>query len=107
MDDIVTAKGHVSGRKKASILLVCKENMRQTAKYSITKCFLVSKMSGVMRAIIIYLRKIKHKLAHSVHHGMFGVGVINYSALTLDKEISLISCVKQYFSSFLYLRKSK
>ena len=52
--------------------------MRQTAKYSITKCFLVSKMSRVMRAIIIYLRKIKHKLAHSVHHGMFGVGVINY-----------------------------
>ena len=30
-----------------------------------------------------------------------------HSALTLDKEISLISCVKQYFSSFLYLRKSK
>ena len=53
--------------------------MRQRAKYSITKCFLVSKMSRVMIAIIVYLRKIKHKLAHSVHHGTFGVGVINYS----------------------------
>ena len=36
-------------------------------------------MSRVMIAIIVYLRKIKHKLAHSVHHGTFGVGVINYS----------------------------
>ena len=28
---------------------------------------------------MVCLRKIKHKLAHSVHHGMFGVGVINNS----------------------------
>ena len=52
--------------------------MRKTAKYSITKCVLVSKMSRVMRIVIVYLRKFNHKLAHSAHHGMLGVGVINY-----------------------------
>ena len=61
-----------------------------------------------MIAIIVYLRKIKHKLAHSVHHGTFGVGVINYSfRANASQGNKFDSRVKQYFSSFLYLRKSK